>query len=116
MKTGTCCDIDFPPEPAAEQEDRVMALNQALARTLVEPDAVELDKIEVEDRRHTRIHRATTMRGKWLNRRMTRELVLDMVRFGGDRIIPLGGVRGRTDRQTDTHTHRHTEGLPALII
>ena len=37
------------PEPAAEQEDRVMALNQALARTLVEPDAVELDKIEVEE-------------------------------------------------------------------
>ena len=36
-------------EPAAEQEDRVMALNQALARTLVEPDAVELDKIEVEE-------------------------------------------------------------------
>merc|ERR1719225_702057 len=26
-----------------------MALNQALARTLVEPDAVELDKIEVEE-------------------------------------------------------------------
>ena len=30
-----------------------------------------------------------------------------MVRFGGDRMIPLGGVRGRTDRQTDTHTHTH---------
>ena len=37
------------PDTAAEQEDRVMALNQALARTLVEPDAVELDKIEVEE-------------------------------------------------------------------
>ena len=36
-------------DTAAEQEDRVMALNQALARTLVEPDAVELDKIEVEE-------------------------------------------------------------------
>jgi len=47
--------LHYPPtlatssEPAAEQEDRVMALNQALARTLVEPDAVELDKIEVEE-------------------------------------------------------------------
>jgi len=47
--------LHYPPtlatssEPAADQEDRVMALNQALARTLVEPDAVELDKIEVEE-------------------------------------------------------------------
>jgi len=47
--------LHYPPTlatssgPAAEQEDRVMALNQALARTLVEPDAVELDKIEVEE-------------------------------------------------------------------
>jgi len=47
--------LHYPPtlatssEPTAEQEDRVMALNQALARTLVEPDAVELDKIEVEE-------------------------------------------------------------------
>lgn len=47
--------LHYPPtlatssEPAAEQEDRVMALNQALARTLVEPDAVELDRIEVEE-------------------------------------------------------------------
>jgi len=47
--------LHYPPtlasstDTAAEQEDRVMALNQALARTLVEPDAVELDKIEVEE-------------------------------------------------------------------
>ena len=51
---------------------------------------------------------------------MARVILHHMVRFGGDRMIPLGGVRGRTDRQTHTHTdtqtHRHTEGLPDLII
>ena len=54
--TGELSEISFChdhnhilPDTAAEQEDRVMALNQALARTLVEPDAVELDKIEVEE-------------------------------------------------------------------
>ena len=31
-----------------EQDDRVMALNQALARTVVEPDTVELDVIPLE--------------------------------------------------------------------
>ena len=47
---------------------------------------------------------------------MARFILHHMVRFGGDRMIPLGGVRGRTDRQTHTQTHRHTEGLTALII
>ena len=37
---------------------------------------------------------------------MARFILHHMVRFGGDRMIPLGGVRGRTDRQTDTQTHR----------
>jgi pescadillo protein len=47
--------IQYPPtlatsvEPALEQQDRVMALNQSLARTLVEPDAVELDQIAMDD-------------------------------------------------------------------
>ena len=45
---------------------------------------------------------------------MARVILHHVVRFGGDRMNPLGGVRGRTDRQT--HTHIHTEGLPALII
>ena len=56
ITSSSCLDIlegvvisIYSPEPTAEQEDRVMALNQALARTLVEPDAVELDKIEVEE-------------------------------------------------------------------
>ena len=47
---------------------------------------------------------------------MARVIPDHMVRFGGGRMIPLGGVRGHTDRQTDRHTDRHTEGLPALII
>ena len=44
----------YPPtlatasEPVVEQDDRVMALNQALARTVVEADPVELDNIPLE--------------------------------------------------------------------
>lgn len=47
--------LSYPPTlatsivPAEEQEDRVMALNQALQRTIVEPDAVEMDQIAMDD-------------------------------------------------------------------
>ena len=47
---------------------------------------------------------------------MARIVPYHMVRFGGGRMIPLGGVRGHTDTQTDRQTDTHTEGLPALII
>ena len=42
--------IVFPPlsEPVVEQDDRVMALNQALARTVVEAEPVELDNIPLD--------------------------------------------------------------------
>jgi len=47
--------LHYPPalavssEPAVDQEDRVMALNQALARTLVEPEQEELETIPLDD-------------------------------------------------------------------
>jgi pescadillo protein len=47
--------LSYPPtlalssDPAIEQEDRVMALNQALARTLVEPENEEMDQIVLDE-------------------------------------------------------------------
>jgi len=47
--------LSYPPTlatstvPTEEQEDKVMALNQALQRTIVEPDAVELDQIALDE-------------------------------------------------------------------
>ena len=43
---------------------------------------------------------------------MTQVIRNHMPKFQGGSLNSLGGVRGRTDTQTDTHT----EGLPALII
>ena len=37
-------------------------------------------------------------------------------RFEGNPLSTLGGVREHTDTHTDRQTHRHTEGLPALMI
>jgi len=47
--------LNYPPilatctDPIQEQEDRVMALNQSLARTLVEPETEELDRIPMDE-------------------------------------------------------------------
>ena len=38
--------------------------------------------------------------------------VRQIPKFEANRLSTLGGVR----EHTDTHTDRHTEGLPALII
>ena len=43
---------------------------------------------------------------------MARINVRQIPRLEGNRLSTLGGVR----EHTDTHTHRHTEGFPALII
>jgi len=118
--------LHYPPtlatssEPAAEQEDRVMALNQALARTLVEPDAVELDKIEVEEggeameaaraEAEARARQGKLFNGLrfFLGREVPREPLVFMVRaVGGEVSWDATVAPGATFASTDpTITHQ----------
>ena len=127
MKIGTDGNLYFPPEPAAEQEDRVMALNQALARTLVEPDAVELDKIEVEEggeameaaraEAEARERQGKLFNGLrfFLGREVPREPLVFMVRaVGGEVSWDATVAPGATFASSDT-TITH-QVLPASLI
>merc|ERR1719222_47120 len=87
-----------------------MALNQALARTLVEPDAVELDKIEVEEGAEARERQGKLFNGLrfFLGREVPREPLVFMVRaVGGEVSWDATVAPGATFASTDpTITHQ----------
>jgi len=123
----------YPPtlataaEPAAEQEDRVMALNQSLARTLVEPDAVEMDRIDVDEtgekmeaaraEADARDRQATLFAGLrfFLGREVPREPLVFMIRaLGGEVSWDATVAPGATYGSTDARVTHQVSDRPAV--
>lgn len=123
----------YPPvlasttEPGVEQEDRVMALSQALARTVVEPEAEELEVIGGEEEgeameaarkeQEARERQTSLLQGLrvFLGREVPREPLVFMIRaVGGEVSWDSSVAPGATFPSSDPRITHQLSDRPSL--